>query len=143
MGQRPIDQPGLRVRMGRERLRISSQHRQLDSLYEMIRSALEQGSESAAQRAFERFADAFDAHTSLEDGFYFPAVRAMHPGVGDELDELIREHETFRRELESLAALFRAGRLGECDEPLDAFVVAVARHEGREESLLERITARG
>jgi hemerythrin-like domain-containing protein len=141
MPRNHIEQPGLRLRMGREGTRISSQHRQLDTLYGMLAAAMERGSETRARRAFERFADAFDAHISLEDSLYFPAVRSLYEVAGEELDGLHREHEGFRRELEALGELFEAGNLSACEGPLDRFVAGVARHEALEEDLMDRLVA--
>ena len=138
MAQNHIDQPGLRARMSRERARISSQHRQLDTLYEMILDAAERGSPAKVESAFLRFADAFDAHISLEDAFYFPAVRGMHPEVGDELEGLVEEHRGFRRQIESVGERIRSP--GEdWREPLERFVGALSEHELREEALLARV----
>ena len=141
-GHRPIDQPGLRTRMGHESRRISSQHRQLDSLYGMIVSALQRGDREGVQRALQRFEDAFDAHISLEDSFYFPALRGMEGDVSDELAELSKEHETFREDLEALGTAFRNGSLDDASATLDDFITRVAAHEGREEALLASLTAR-
>ncbi|MDH3687477.1 MAG: hemerythrin domain-containing protein [Myxococcales bacterium] len=140
---RPVSQPGLRTRMGQESRRISSQHRQLDTLYGLIVAALRGGERDRAERALQRFGDAFDAHISLEDGFYFPALRGMQAHVGAELDGLSEEHERFRRDLEALNAEIRVDSLDAVEVSLDDFITRVAAHEGREEALLASLTQRG
>jgi hemerythrin-like domain-containing protein len=142
MAQNHIEQPGLRARMGREGARISSQHRQLDTLYEMIGAAAAGGEHGAALRAFQRFADAFDAHISLEDAFYFPAVRGMHPHVTAELEALVEEHHAFRRQVGDLERLFDGCDPDAWRGPLERFVDAVSAHELREEELLARVAPR-
>lgn len=141
-GSRLVAQPGLRTRMGQESRRISSQHRQLDTLYGLIVTSLRQGERDRAQQALQRFEDAFDAHTSLEDGFYFPALRGMKDGVAGELDELSREHERFRRDLAALNAEFHGKSLEAAESSLDEFITRVAAHEGREEALIASLTQR-
>jgi len=140
---RPVTQPGLRTRMGQESRRISSQHRQLDTLYGLIVVALREGDRDRAERALERFGDAFDAHTSLEDSFYFPALRGMHAQAGDELTGLSEEHKRFRQDLEALNAELVADSLDSVEASLDDFITRVAAHEGREEALLASLTQRG
>jgi iron-sulfur cluster repair protein YtfE (RIC family) len=128
--------------MGQESRRISSQHRQLDTLYGMIVAALKRGERERAQQALQRFGDAFDAHISLEDGFYFPALRGMENGVAEELAGLSEEHERFRTDLEALNAAFLTDALEAAEASLDDFITRVAAHEGREEALLSALTQR-
>ena len=139
MPQQPIDQPGLRLRMSGESRRISSQHRQLDAIYSRIVAALERGAERDARDALQRFRDAWDAHTSLEDGFYFPALRGLRPELASELDSLSSEHDRFRVELGELERLFKDAA-AERATALERFATNVATHEGREERLLAGIT---
>lgn len=138
-----MDQPGLEKRMGSEARRISSQHRQLDELYALVADAVGRGDAAEAHRGFVRFGDALEAHFSLEDGLYFPALHGMRRDLEAELEALSREHAEFRAQLAELGRLLEAGDLARCDGQLDRFVVALARHEGREEQLLERIRRSG
>ena len=134
-----IDQPGLEKRVGREARRISSQHRQLDELYGLIARALQDNAPEPARASFVRFCDALEAHFSLEDGFYFPAVHGMRPELGAELDQLSSAHESFRRQIQELSPLFEAGELARCEPLFDQLIIELARHEGQEEELLARI----
>jgi hypothetical protein len=140
MSRNPVDQPGLRLRLGAESRRIRSQHRQLDAIYARVLAALERGSSAEARGALERFRDAWEAHTSLEDGFYFPALRGLRPALGARLDALSDEHERLRAGLERLDALLAAGDAGRLGPALEGFVAEINEHEQREEELLSELT---
>ena len=135
------DQPGLRMRMAQEARRISSQHRQLDSLHALVVAALERRARAQARTAFVRFRDALDAHMALEDELHFPALRGLRPDLDGELAGLVREHRRFRRSLDTLAETFFHGSAAGCAQGLDAFAEAFAEHEGREERLLATIVS--
>lgn len=130
------DQPGLRLRMAHEARRISSQHRQLDSLYWLVVAALERRAPAQACTAFVRFRDALDAHMSLEDELYFPALRGLRPELEPELAGLVRDHRRFRRSLDALAGAFADGNGAACAGGLESFATGFADHEQREEHLL-------
>jgi len=136
MRRGPIEQPGLRLRLHGEVRRISSQHRQLDLLYAAVVEALESGSADDTGDALGRFRDAFDAHTRLEDGFYFPALRGLRPELAGPLEVLVREHARFREDFARLAARLSASGLEGFGDVLDAFAAELADHEAREEALL-------
>ena len=140
MTRGPIEQPGLRLRMSGERRRISSQHRQLDALYALVLEALESGSALATRGAFQRFRDAFEAHTSLEDGFYFPALRGLRPELARPLEALSAEHARFREVLEGLEGRLAAADLAGLGDALERVAAAIADHEAREETLLAALT---
>jgi hypothetical protein len=135
------DQPGLRMRMGREAGRISSQHAQLGAFFEGVARALERGDGMAAASAFTRFGDAFDAHISLEDHLFFPALHGMRPDFDRELTRLVAEHEGFRRDLNRLERTIEEGDLHSAARDMDVLGRALADHEAREEELVRRITA--
>ena len=93
------EQPGLRLRVAIEQRRISSQHRQLDEIYALVVTALTEQPLPEARQAFQRFRDAWEAHTSLEDGFYFPALHGLHPEIEPRLAVFAREHAGFRAKI--------------------------------------------
>lgn len=138
-----IEQPGLEKRMGREARRISSQHQQLDALFGLVEGALERGDAREAEASLTRFGDALEAHFSLEDSLYFPALHGMRPEFGAELDALSREHVELLRELEAVQRRLRDGVSGDCAANLDAFAERIARHESVEEELITRIRGEG
>ena len=131
-----VDQPGLRMRMAQEARRISSQHRQLDSLHALVVGALERRAPAQSRAAFVRLRDALDAHMALEDELHFPALRGLRPDLDAELAGLVREHRRFRRSLDALAETFADGNAVACARGLESFVVAFGDHERREERLL-------
>lgn len=133
------DQPGLRRRMLREARRISSQHRQLDDFHAALADALARGTADEARASFVRFGDALDAHFSLEDQLYFPALRGLRPDLDAQLAALVREHAEFRADLEALQQALDAAALEDGAARLDRFADALARHEEREERLVEEI----
>lgn len=136
-----IGERGLERRLQRETRRISSQHQQLDSLYEITRQALATQSVEAARNAFLRFSDALEAHIDLEDDFFFPAVRGLRPDLVSDLRALSAEHHGFRDDLSELNRAFEAGLVKRAEASLDDFVKRLAAHEEREEKLLARIRA--
>ena len=102
--------------------------------------ALEGGSLAESRSALERFRDAWEAHTSLEDGFYFPALRGLRPALAAPLEAFSAEHRRFRDAFEGLE-----GRLAAADRPglgasLDGLAAEIADHEAREEALLAELT---
>ena len=133
--------PGLRLRVGIERRRISSQHRQLDDLYEVVTTTLGEQPIGVARAAFQRFRDAWEAHTGLEDGFYFPALLGLRRSVGPRLDALSEEHRHFHAELDAIEACYAAGDADAAAAALGAFVERITDHERREEALANELSA--
>jgi hypothetical protein len=133
------DRPGLSWRVGKESERISSQHRQLDDHFRLVLEALSRGDLASAERRFLRFADALDAHLSLEDNFYFPALRGLAPALLGELESLASEHGEIRDEVARVMPLFDEARPDTCVHELERLAARMAEHERREERLLQRI----
>jgi hypothetical protein len=138
-----VREPALALRMGSEARRISAQHKQLDLFYGMLEESLQRGSLRGARVAFVRFHDALEAHISLEDQVFFPALRGLRPEFEPDLSALVEEHSTIRLELDRLHDLLSAGSLEECSECLGRFAAAIAEHEEREEALMARIHEHG
>ena len=136
-------EPGLALRMQRERRVISRQHRQLDDFYGRLAAALDAGEPPVAQAAFRRFSDALEAHLALEDGLYFPALRGLRPALAADLELLADEHQALREGLVGLAKLVEAGRCAACLRPLERLAGDLAEHEGREEGLLASLRREG
>jgi iron-sulfur cluster repair protein YtfE (RIC family) len=137
-----LKQNGLEKRVQIESRRISSQHRQLDQFHEMVATALEHGDPAQVRSAFTRFRDALEAHFSVEDDVYFPAVHGLRPQLESELTSLVADHREMRRQLEKVQDLFDADRLAEGGAALDAMVSVLIEHETREERLLDQIQSR-
>jgi hypothetical protein len=143
MSRDPLEQPGLRLRLGTEHRRISSQHRQLDTLYASVAAALERHSLPDARAAFLRFRDAWDAHTSLEDGFYFPALHGLLPALVTRLAVFCEDHARFRGVLDEVERAFGREDLGWAATALESLVSDIAEHERREEELVSELGPRG
>ncbi|MGH0034983.1 MAG: hemerythrin domain-containing protein [Myxococcota bacterium] len=138
-----LREPALAMRMGSEARRISAQHRQLDLFYGMLEESLQRGSLRGARVAFVRFHDALEAHISLEDQVFFPALRGLRPEFESELAALVDEHASIRVDLDHLHDLLSEGALDECSECLGRLATVIAGHEEREESLMARIHENG
>jgi iron-sulfur cluster repair protein YtfE (RIC family) len=136
--QAPSDR-GLAQRMQRETGRISSQHRQLDDFHVAVSAALARGDAAGACTAFERFADALEAHLSLEDEFYFPALHGLARELAPELAALAEEHAALRTGMRSVADCLKAASLDACVIALAGWITELSAHERREEALLARI----
>ena len=119
--------------------RLSAQHRQLDEFFATVMSALERGSLVTARAVFVRFRDALDAHVTLEDRVFFPALRGLHPRITSELVRLVEDHESFRRDLDELSDLLAKGSGEEFADAFDCLAVTFSQHEEREEGLMTRL----
>jgi iron-sulfur cluster repair protein YtfE (RIC family) len=139
--QGPVADIGLRYRMRSERRRISSQHRKLDELFAAVDEALFRSGIHTARVAFTRFGDALEAHLSLEESIYFPALHGLRPDAAGELDHLLAEHTELRRRMRELSALFEAGETETTAARLASLADRVADHEEAEELLIARIAA--
>ena len=138
-----MTQPGLALRMRREKRVISAQHRQLDDFYVHVAAAIDADAVEAARAAFTRFADALEAHLALEDGLYFPALRGLRPALAHDLEALCREHGHLRECMAGVARLLEVGPCAACVRPLERLAGDLAEHEGREEGLLASLTRPG
>jgi len=138
--QNPRAQPGLRMRMRGGAQRISSQHRQLDALYGLILGALARGRPEECRDALDRFLDAWDAHTGLEDEFYFPALRGLRPSITPDLAAFSADHRRIREALGGVEERLDAGELADAGDALADLVGEIAHHEELEEKLVAELT---
>jgi hypothetical protein len=132
-------EPGLALRMRRERRVMSAQHRQLDDFYLRLAAALDAGDLAETRATFWRFSDALEPQLALEDGLYFPALRGLAPELAADLEALCDEHQALRDRLAAVARKLDAGSCAECVRPLERLVGDLAEHEGREEGLLASV----
>lgn len=131
-----MKQPGLRLRLRSGAERLSAQHRQLNTFFEMVLAAIDRHSLSGARTSYVRFRDALEAHLSLEDEVLFPALRGLRPELDETLTSLVLEHKRFRTQLERLHELLALGSAESFGREFEDFTEEVAQHERREESLL-------
>lgn len=130
---------GLKLRMRSEERRISSQHRQLEELFDRVLESLSVGGARRAVNDFLLFSTALEAHMSVEEDIYFPALHGLRNDVGGELEELIQDHEKLRRQLDQLRQVLASDRKAESDTLLDELARDIDRHELVEEELIARI----
>ena len=135
-------QPGLRLRLRGEAKRLSTQHEQLDTFFEMVASALERGSLNGARVSFVRFCDALEAHISVEDRVFFPALRGLRPDLTEKLTGLVEEHTSVRLELDQLRDLLAAGSAETFSKRVEQLGSFLGEHERREDLLLDFARAR-
>jgi len=131
---------GLRLRMRGEERRIASQHERLDDLCREVYARIDKDGAAPALDEFLLFVTALDAHMTVEEDIYFPALHGLRADAGPELMEFVDEHVELRAD----AAAVR-DRLQEHDGAgarlaLDHLARRVSQHELAEEDLIARIT---
>ena len=127
---------GLRHRLRRAVRQIASQHEHLRSAHRAVAEAAEAGDIHALELGINRLQGAIDAHFSLEEGVFFPAIHGLHPQSESLLSALVSEHAVQRADLERLRAALGARPLAEFVADYRAFAAVTAEHEAREERLL-------
>ncbi len=128
---------GLAMRVRREALRIAAQHHQLDQFHAVFEDALARRDLTSARVAFARFADALEAHFSLEEEFYFPALHGHRRDLTGELAQLTREHAALRGGVAQLTSELAGSDFAACELELAAWTAQLLSHERHEEALLE------
>lgn len=131
---------GLRVRMRSEERRISAQHERLDRLCQELRNRIDRVGAIQSMDDFMLFKSALEAHMSVEDDIYFPALHGLRPEAGPELEVLIDEHEQMRREVEGIRELLVADDRERGSLALGELTGRIARHEVAEEELIARVS---
>ncbi|MGI9591193.1 MAG: hemerythrin domain-containing protein [Myxococcota bacterium] len=125
---------GLQYRMRRAARQMGEQHAQLAQILAELGPAITERRQGDARALFERYRDAIEAHFSLEEDVFFPALHGLHPEHASELELLGHEHAGLKAQIERLGGLlerdFAAFGAG-----VSALVQALANHEGREERL--------
>jgi hypothetical protein len=124
------------MRVGREAMRIAAQHHQLDQFHAVFEDALTRGDLSGARVSFANFADALEAHFSLEEEFYFPALHGYRRDLASELARLARDHAALRTGFAQLSAELARGDRAACQCELEAWLARLLAHERDEEALL-------
>ncbi len=130
---------GLRHRARRVARQISTQHRHLNPIFEVLEESIAERDGAQARAAFDRFKDAIDAHFSLEDEFFFPALHGLCPGRSGELSGLSRDHERLLGELASVDEALGRNDFDSAGRTLGVFASTLSAHETREEQLVGAI----
>ena len=127
---------GLAARVRHEALRIAAQHHQLDEFHAVFEDALARGDLSSARVTFANFAGALEAHFSLEEEFYFPALHGYRRDLTSELARLCHEHAALRTGVAQLTEELARGEFAACKLELEAWVAQLLAHERSEEALM-------
>lgn len=127
---------GAELWLRREAQRVASQHRQLDEFQRVVEDALARGDLAEAQRTLARFCEALDAHFSLEEEFYFPALHSRSQELRAERAELAREHDSLRAGFSDATVALESGDRAATAVALAAWFPRLSAHERREEALL-------
>lgn len=129
------------MRLALEARRVAAQHDAIDAFEREVRAAFESGAPRAIDASLRSLERALLAHFAIEEDVHFPALHGSDPGLAADLQELIREHVSFRA---SLAGLIQDGGARSA-ERLAAFArltEALRKHEDREEALFGPSTRR-
>ena len=130
---------GLRHRLRRAVRRIATQHEQLRGLHGKLRAAIDAAGIAEVRECTDRLRAAIDAHFTLEEGVFFPAVHGLHPESTPELNLLAREHRQSLAVLDRLRDELTTRSMAEIAQVLRGFSDVTAEHEAREERLLESL----
>lgn len=114
-----------------------------DLLFCEARAALGQGDAGLANDLLARLCRLLEAHFSLEDRVYFPALQALAPGLADELRLLAGEHVWMLEALEATRAAVERSDAATLVRDLDEVAILFAEHEQREDAILHRIEKLG
>jgi nucleotide-binding universal stress UspA family protein len=131
---------GLRYRVKRAARQIASQHRHIRSTVDAIREAAAGGAAQDLRTALVGLQNAVDAHFSLEEDVFFPAIHGLHPEYAGVMEALGREHVRFVSELRRIAEGLELSDLARFASAFEAFANSLAAHEVREEELVGVMT---
>jgi len=125
--------------MRSEERRITSQHEKLDELCRDVYRCIDKDGPTKAMGDFLLFATALDAHMTVEEDIYFPALHGLRPDAGEELTRLVGEHAQLRQMSERVKGLLKQGDREGAKLGLDQLAREVSAHEAEEEELIVRI----
>jgi hypothetical protein len=129
----------IRERLKRAVDQIQSQHRLLEPLFEKLSSSLASGTSRDAQTAAFQLDGAIQAHFQLEEKIVFPTFRGLRTQNDTELEVLLEDHRSLRRELQFLIDQILESQLDLAAQHLEKFWLAVKDHEYREEAFLSAL----
>jgi hypothetical protein len=131
---------GLLYRVKRAARQIGEQHALLGEILRALKPAIARGDTPEARSLIERYRRAIDAHFTLEEDVFFPALHGLHPNHAKELELLGAEHAGFRLQVDRLGSLLD-GSLGEFEAKLGSYERELEVHETREERLVRELAA--
>ena len=89
---------------------------------------------------FLLFSTALDAHMSVEEDIYFPALHGLRSDLANEFQALVREHELMRDELSQIRDVLAKEDRVAVFAAFDQLADFLNRHERKEEELIARVT---
>jgi len=125
----------------REARRLSGEHQRIESLYGGVSDAIAQGEGDKARTRFALYSEALLEHMAAEDERYFPALLRLDPALASELKNLAHEHTRLQEDLRDVRKRIEIGELDAAAARFDALATSIAKHDAREEDMLERIRA--
>lgn len=133
---------GLLYRVKRASRQIAEQHAHLSEILRGFEPLLERGDGGAVRELFQRYRGALDAHFSLEEAVFFPALHGLHPERSADLEALSAEHQEFLGKLARLSEGLEADLEG-FRRGLRAISSEFATHESREEKVVRQAAGEG
>ena len=130
---------GLRYRVRRAARQIAEQHENLERIAQELDGAIGEGGAPRLKDLMLRYSGALDAHFSLEDGVFFPALHGLDPERRTELEVLSREHRDFEAQITGLHGILEAADLPAFGRGFRALIAAMIRHEAQEEKLFRSL----
>lgn len=130
---------GLQYRLRRAARQMGEQHIQLGEILGALEPAVREQRRAEAVALFERYREALEAHFSLEEGVFFPALHGLHPEHGRELELLGHEHAGLKAQIERLSGLVERD-FDAFGPALHALTRALESHEAREEKLARALS---
>lgn len=131
---------GLRFRVKRAARQIADQHQQMEAALRRVEDSLEKGSADDVREHFQSYRGALDAHFSLEDGVFFPALHGLHPDCASELEALAAEHRVFLERLVILRETLEGRGMSAFGHALRRLAAELMAHESREERLVRSVS---
>ncbi len=131
---------GLRLRMRSEERRICSQHKQLGILFEWVLDSLEAGGPRKTIGDFLLFQTALEAHMSVEEEIFFPALHGLCNDLEDDLPNLVSEHSDIRTILAGVKQRLHAADTDDSRLALLNLATRINSHERQEEDVISRVT---
>ena len=134
------EERGARLRLRGEERRIEGQHERLDTLCREVYAVLGKEGPAAAINDFLLYKSALEAHMTLEEDVYFPALHGLRGDLSELLTKLVEEHDEVRVELTEIKMRLKRGDQTGARLGLEAMARFFEKHEQIEEDLLAHVT---
>ena len=133
-------EPGARLRLRGEERRIEGQHERLDALCREVYAVLGKEGPLAAINDFLLYKSALEAHMTLEEDVYFPALHGLRGDLSELLTRLVKEHDAVLIELDEIKKRLKKRDATQARLGLESLARFFEEHEKIEEDLLAHVT---